>query len=71
MKVNPHELINLRGYGNAEKELRKAGKWKFEPQERYAKIIDDLGYALAQASGSIGDAEDRLRDLETAMEATT
>ena len=28
MKPNPHDLINLPGYGNAEKELRKAGLWR-------------------------------------------
>lgn len=26
--TNPHELINLRGYGSAEKALLKAGLWR-------------------------------------------
>jgi GTP-binding protein EngB required for normal cell division len=27
MTLDPHDLINLPGYGNAEKQLRKAGMW--------------------------------------------
>ena len=28
MTLNPHDLINTPGYGNAEKALRKAGLWR-------------------------------------------
>lgn len=36
-----HELINIPGYGNAEKELRKAGLWRLGALEILWSIPDD------------------------------
>lgn len=69
--TNPHELINLRGYGSAEKALRKAGLWKLTPQEKANRAIEDVEYALEQASMSISGATDHIYTLEEALEVTT
>jgi hypothetical protein len=46
MGVDPHELINLPGYGNAEKKLRKHGKWRLDPIEKIENAIGDLEVAI-------------------------
>ena len=57
MKLDPRDLINLPGAGNAEKALRKAGLWLKDPNEIVAGIIEDMRYALEDL------------DAVTAMEA--
>jgi len=41
MTINLHELANIPGYGNAEKELRKAGLWRIGALEILWSIPDD------------------------------
>lgn len=66
--INPHELINMRGYGTAQKELRKAGLWNY-PQERMENLIDMIaGFAddIRDAADDINCTTSKLID---AMEA--
>lgn len=56
---NPHDLINMRGYGSAQKELRKAGLWN-DPQERIEKLI-----------GMIDGFADDIRDAVVDINCTT
>ena len=44
--INPQDLINLPGAGNAEKELRKAGLWRRDQSEIIADIIENVRYEL-------------------------
>lgn len=81
--MNPHELINMRGYGNAEKALRKAGKWRvtMTDTERLDWIAESTVSAKCSydtwkfTSGQTDiDAEFIREDIDnasTAMEATT
>jgi hypothetical protein len=64
MTLNLHELANAPGYGNAEKALRKAGKWKLDPMEKLEQSLND-------ASGDF-DPDHFRQDIDsaaTAMEA--
>ena len=65
--INPHDLINLPGYGNAEKELRKAGMWRIDPMERLERSLDDAIGAIVIAQDFMQQAEYEFRK---AMEAT-
>lgn len=62
--MDVHNLINLPGYGNAEKALRKAGMWRKSALEILYSIPD--GDCSPRAVDRIGDA---IESLE-AMEAT-
>lgn len=64
-----HELINLRGYGEAEKVLRKKGLWN-DPKEKIEKLIDKVSYFLDSIVDEANDAESALVDLHKALEAT-
>ena len=67
--MNVHRLINLPGYGNAQKELRKAGLWQLTPEEQAAKIFGNLARSIDDAKSAIDDADNELSELERAMEA--
>ncbi len=45
-----HDLINMPGYGNAEKQLRKAGMWLLTPEEKLQQAIDDVVGAVEIAN---------------------
>ena len=62
--MDVHELINIPGYGNAEKELRKAGLWRLGALEILWSIPDDD--LPPKINRKIDDA---IKSLE-AMEAT-
>ena len=57
--MTPQQLIDLPFYGMAEKELRKAGKWRRDKSE---VLLNDLEEALC----SLSDAKEY---IENAMEA--
>lgn len=38
--MTPQELMDLKGYGSAEKVLRKTGKWKLTPLEVLYSVQD-------------------------------
>ena len=38
--MTPQELMDLKGYGSAEKVLRRAGKWRLMPLELMYEIPD-------------------------------
>lgn len=56
MTPNPQDLIDLPGYGNAQKELRKAGLWR-ESAETY----------ISKARAMLRQAREH---IEAAQEAT-
>lgn len=68
MKLNPHDLINLRGYGSAQKELCKANLWN-DPQERIEKLIDMIDGLADDIRDAAGDINFTTSKLIDAMEA--
>ena len=62
--MTPQDLIDLPGYGNAEKQLRKMGKWQLTPLEILWQISED--HCTKDANNKIDQAT---TILETAMEA--
>ncbi len=67
--INHHHLINLPGYGSAEKELRKAGLWLLTPNEKIEKLMRRLSDAVEDVNDAATDCEYAMKDLESAMEA--
>ncbi len=68
--MTPQDLINLPGYGNAEKQLRKMGKWQLTPLEKIAKAMDNLNYSIGDAADAIDDAQDEMTKIYKQLEAT-
>jgi hypothetical protein len=52
--IDPQDLINLPGYGNAQKELRKAGLWRDDAEEHVSKAR----HLLRQARDHIEAAQE-------------
>lgn len=44
--MTPQQLIDMRGAGNAEKWLRKNGKWRMTPQEKLLSVVGDINDAI-------------------------
>ena len=63
--MTPQDLINIPGAGNAEKQLRKMGKWQLTPLEILWNISED--HCTKDANNKIDQAT---AILENAMEAT-
>jgi hypothetical protein len=63
MTIDPHELINLPGYGNAEKQLRKHGKWRLDPIDEIENAIGDLEVAIDMAQNAKYEIEKKWRML--------
>lgn len=63
--MTPQELIDLPGYGKAEKYLRRTGKWKIDPKEKIEGLIGDLETALDDARSAQCNIEDVWRELDT------
>ncbi len=63
--MTPQDLINLPGAGNAEKQLRKMGKWVLTPLEILWQISEN--HCTKDANSKIDQAT---AILENAMEAT-
>lgn len=63
MEVDPHKLIDLPGYGNAEKQMRKAGLWRLNPIEEIENAIGDLEVALDMAQNAQYEIEKKWRLL--------
>lgn len=59
--LTPQQLIDMPGYGNAEKYLRKTGKWRLTPHEHVIKLLKDF---LRYTETSIDSAYDALLKLE-------
>ena len=68
--MTPQDLINLPGAGNAEKQLRKMGKWQLTPQEKLAKALDSLNSSIDDAADAIDDAQNELHTIYKQLEAT-
>ncbi len=47
--MTPQQLIDLRGAGNAEKWLRRNGKWLLTPQEEVIKQMERAQDMLSSA----------------------
>jgi hypothetical protein len=69
MKPNPHDLINLPGYGNAEKALRKAGMWRKTKQERLEWLLGRINHCADTIKQEAEDIGYLVKDTEKAMEA--
>ena len=69
--MTPHDLINLPGAGNAEKWLRKNGKWADHPKDipmgDLENIITELDDAIESASSLASDALSLLRKMQKAQ----
>ena len=65
--MTPQDLINLPGAGNAEKQLRKMGKWQLTPQEKLAKALDSLNSSIDDAADAIDDAADAIDDAQNEL----
>jgi hypothetical protein len=65
--MTPQQLIDLKGYGSAEKQLRKMGKWKLTPQEEFenklGKIMGSIDDAISSIQSAENDLEYSLSDL--------
>ncbi len=48
-KLTPQELIDLPGYGAAERQLRKDGRWLLTPEEKMDMAIDAIRAAETAA----------------------
>ena len=68
--MTPQDLINLPGAGNAEKQLRKMGKWQLTPLEKLAKAMDSLNSSIDDAADAIDDAQDEITTIYKQLEAT-
>jgi hypothetical protein len=55
-EMTPQQLIDMRGAGNAEKWLRKNGKWLLTPEE---EIIKQMRHAQDMLSSAIEVMEGR------------
>ena len=62
--MTPHELINLPYAGQANKQLRKMGKWKLTAQEEFEDKIGKVMGSIDDAISAINDAES---DLDSAL----
>jgi len=62
MKLTPQQLIDLPGYGMAEKHLRETGRWELSDVERAASSFAKLGQYLEDASGALRDADYAIDD---------
>lgn len=66
MPMTPQQLIDLPGYGAAENQLRKDGRWALTGEERSAKAMSssmrDMQSALDAASYAIRDADNAIDD---------
>jgi len=69
MKLTPQQLIDLPGYGRAEKQLRKEGRWELTADEKrsvtISKAMQSLEDALDDASNAIRDADNAIDDALT------
>lgn len=54
--MTPQELIDMPGYGSAEKELRRQGRWMYTDKEKLQMVYDKFRSAYSD----IGDAMDEL-----------
>lgn len=63
--MTPQQLIDLPGYGSAEKQLRKMGKWKLTPEEQFEANVSKVMGSIEDAIGAITDAEN---DLDSALD---
>ena len=68
--MTPQDLIDLPGYGNAEKQLRKMGKWQLTPQENLSKALDNLNSSIDDAADAINDAQGEMTTIYKQLEAT-
>ena len=68
--MTPQDLINLPGAGNAEKQLRKMGKWQLTPQEILSKALDNLNSSIDDAADAINDAQGEMTTIYKQLEAT-
>ena len=79
MKPNPQDLINMRGAGNAEKALRKAGMWKPIPGDKPAlppddvmkgirRVVDNLISHIDDLSRAASDLVDAANSCEYALD---
>lgn len=62
--MTPQELIDLPGYGSAEKELRRTGQWVLPPEEKLEVLIGDLEMALDDAKAAQDNIEDVWREMQ-------
>lgn len=56
--MTPQELIDMPGYGKAEKHLRKVGKWKLSPIEVIENSLGSLEVSLDMANSAMYEIED-------------
>lgn len=62
--MTPQQLIDLRGAGNAEKWLRKHGKWHLTPQEKLAEAVQAAADAIEEANQWLYSANAALEKME-------
>lgn len=60
--MTPQQLMDLPGYGAAEKWLRKAGKWRLTPEEKLEQAMYRIAAAISDASDAIKGADDYIDD---------
>lgn len=68
--MTPQQLIDLLGYGSAQKKLRAMNKWRLTPEEQFQKSIGNIMGSIDDAMGAISDAENDLESALTAMSKT-
>jgi len=68
MPMTTQQLMDLSGYGSAEKQLRKDGRWKLTPQEKIEKMLDLLSSKIDEVEDAISDAQYELSKLYKQLE---
>jgi hypothetical protein len=63
--MTPQELIDMPGYGKAEKHLRMIGEWVISPKEKLEALIGKLETSLDDAQLAMSNIEDVWRELDT------
>jgi hypothetical protein len=69
LSVDVHDLINMPGYGNAEKQLRKAGLWRKTKEEKLEELIGRIDHCADTIKQEAEDIGYLVKDTEKAMEA--
>ena len=54
--MTPQQLIDLPGYGSAEKQLRKEGRWRLTPQEIAFNKLNDALSAIQDVEYCVNEA---------------
>lgn len=66
-QLTPQELMDLPYYGQAEKHLRKSGRWVLTKAEELEKIIFDMVRELNNAAEAITCVDNMLEELEDTL----